>query len=171
MNVFKTYSCVYGATEQDGKSYDEGKLATAEQLAQADAAGADASSLIGTKDGAESARLTALATLASLKANLGSLDRITSLVKTLGLVNATPEFQDHVTVINGFSNVMRDVFGDEIGIGARSAIGQVRSCSKQSMLLLVLSVPLVPYGLVAQGSLPFNIPVEVETIWEFKHID
>eukprot|EP01046_Picozoa_sp_COSAG06_P032321 COSAG06_NODE_3219_length_5662_cov_9.464498_4_plen_41_part_00 len=40
---------------------------------------------------------------------------------------------------------MRDVFGDEIGIGARSAIGQ--------------------------GSLPFNIPVEVETIWEFKHID
>jgi hypothetical protein len=60
-------------------------------------------------------------------------------------VNATPQFEQHVAVINGFSNVMCDVFGDEIGIGARSAIGQ--------------------------GSLPFNIPVEVETIWEFKHID
>lgn len=108
---------------QDGKTYDEGKLATAEQLA---ADGSSKSKLIGTEDGAESAKLVALATLASLKANLGSLDRITSLVKTLGLVNATPEYQEHVAVINGFSNVMRDVFGDEIGIGARSAIGQVR---------------------------------------------
>ena len=103
-------------------------MATADQLAQATAAGVDDSSLIGTEDGAASARRVALATLASLKANLGSLGRITSLVKTLGLVNATPEFQEHVAVINGFSNVMRDVFGDEIGIGARSAIGQVRRC-------------------------------------------
>jgi hypothetical protein len=100
-------------------------LATPEQLASD---GSPTTHLISTEEGAQSGKLVALATLASLKANLGSLDRITSLVKTLGLVNATPEFQEHVAVINGFSNVMRDVFGDEIGIGARSAIGQVRIC-------------------------------------------
>ena len=100
-------------------------MATAEQLASD---GSSTTNLISTEEGAQSGKLVALATLASLKANLGSLDRVTSLVKTLGLVNATPEFQEHVAVINGFSNVMRDVFGDEIGIGARSAIGQVRIC-------------------------------------------
>ncbi|MAT72469.1 MAG: hypothetical protein CMJ58_23450 [Planctomycetaceae bacterium] len=73
----------------------------------------------------EAARLTALASLASLKTHLGSLDRVGRLVKTMGLVNATPDFVDHPAVINGFSEVMRDVLGEEAGIAARSAFGAV----------------------------------------------
>lgn len=71
----------------------------------------------------EAARLTALASLASLQSHLGSLDRVRRLVKTMGLVNSTPDFHDHPAVINGFSELMRDVFGAEAGIGARSAFG------------------------------------------------
>lgn len=86
------------------------------------------------------ARQTGLAILATLKANLGSLDRIKRLVKTLGMVNATPDFKTHPAVINGFSDLMREVFGDDAGVGARSAVGM--------------------------GSLPGNISVEVEAIFE-----
>ncbi|MBX3427425.1 MAG: RidA family protein [Pirellulales bacterium] len=71
----------------------------------------------------EGARLTALASLASLRTALGSLDRVRRLVKTMGLVNSAPEFVDHPAVINGFSEVMRDVLGEEAGLGARSAFG------------------------------------------------
>lgn len=71
----------------------------------------------------EAARLTALASLASLKTALGSLNRVKRIVKTMGLVNSAPDFIDHPAAINGFSEVMRDVLGEEAGIGARSAFG------------------------------------------------
>lgn len=92
------------------------------------------------EDAHQAARQVGLAILATLKQNLGSLDRVKRLVKSLGMVNATPEFGNHPAVINGYSNLMRDVFGDEAGVGARSAVGM--------------------------GSLPGNIPVEIEAIFE-----
>src|SRR5688500_5761396 len=90
--------------------------------------------------GYAAARQTGLAILASLKANLGSLDRVRRLVKSLGMVNATPEFAQHPAVINGYSELMAQVFGPDQGVGARSAVGM--------------------------GSLPGNITVEVESIFE-----
>ena len=75
--------------------------------------------------------------IATLKANLGDLDRVVQIVKVLGMVNAAPEFQNHPKVMNGFSDLMVEVFGDP-GRAARSAIGM--------------------------GSLPGNISVEVEAI-------
>ncbi len=74
--------------------------------------------------GKEAARLTALAVLATVRAQLGSLDRVARVVKVLGMVNATPEFTDHPQVINGFSDLMVQVFGDA-GLAARSAVGTV----------------------------------------------
>ncbi|MBV8760582.1 MAG: RidA family protein [Deltaproteobacteria bacterium] len=72
--------------------------------------------------GREAARLNGLAMLARLRAHLGSLDRVARIVKVLGFVNATAEFTDHPQVINGFSDLMAQVFG-EVGIAARSAVG------------------------------------------------
>jgi enamine deaminase RidA (YjgF/YER057c/UK114 family) len=89
--------------------------------------------------GKEAARFVGLAVLSSLRNHLGSLDRVTRLVKVLGMVNAAPDFQNHPAVINGFSDLMVEVFG-EPGKGARSAVGM--------------------------GSLPGNIAVEVEAIFE-----
>jgi enamine deaminase RidA (YjgF/YER057c/UK114 family) len=73
--------------------------------------------------GYEAARRTGMAMLATLWEHFGSLDTIRRLVKTTGLVNATPDFKEHPAVINGFSELMRDVFGPDDGIGARSAMG------------------------------------------------
>jgi enamine deaminase RidA (YjgF/YER057c/UK114 family) len=73
--------------------------------------------------GYEAARRTGLAVLATLRQRCGSLDPIRRLVKTAGFVQATPDFTDHPAVINGFSELMRDVFGPEAGLGARSAVG------------------------------------------------
>jgi enamine deaminase RidA (YjgF/YER057c/UK114 family) len=87
----------------------------------------------------EAARVVALGVLSTLRNTLGSLDRVRRLVKVLGMVNAAPGFTDHPQVINGFSDLMVEVFG-ETGKGARSAVGM--------------------------GSLPMNIPVEVEAIFE-----
>ncbi len=92
------------------------------------------------KAGYDAARQTGLAILSTLRANLGSLDRISRLVKTLGMVNSTNDFQRHPAVINGFSDLMSQVFGEDNGVGARSAVGM--------------------------GSLPGNIAVEVEAIFE-----
>lgn len=92
--------------------------------------------------GYQAARQTGLAILATLQKHCGSLDKIARLVKTLGLVHATPEFVDHPAVINGFSELMRDVFGEEHGVAARSAVGAV--------------------------SLPGGIAVEVEAIFQLK---
>ena len=94
------------------------------------------------EQGFDAARQTGLATLATLIDNLGSLDRVVRLVKTFGLVHATPDFTDHPAVINGFSELMRDIFGDEHGIAARSAVGAV--------------------------SLPAGMSVEVEAVFEIK---
>ena len=91
--------------------------------------------------GKAAARQVGLAILATLKANLGSLDRVKRVIKTLGMVNCTSDFGEHPQVIYGFCELMGEVFGDE-GIGARSAGGM--------------------------GSLPGNIAVEVEVIVEVE---
>lgn len=90
--------------------------------------------------GKEAARDVGLNILATVRNTLGSLDKVKRLVKTLGMVNATPEYRDHPKVINGFSELMAEVFGEDAGVGARSAVGM--------------------------GSLPANIPVEIECIFE-----
>jgi enamine deaminase RidA (YjgF/YER057c/UK114 family) len=91
------------------------------------------------EQGKEAARVTGLAILSTMRNTLGSLDRVVRLIKVLGMVNATPDFREHPQVINGFSDLMVEVFG-ESGKGARSAVGM--------------------------GSLPGNISVEVEAIFE-----
>jgi enamine deaminase RidA (YjgF/YER057c/UK114 family) len=73
--------------------------------------------------GYEAARRTGLMALASLRQHCGSLDRVRRLVKTVGLVQSTPTFTQHPAVINGFSELMRDVFGPDAGVAARSAFG------------------------------------------------
>ena len=78
---------------------------------------------LATAEGAEAASLTALAMLATLRAEFGTLRRVRRLVKTLGLVNSAPGFTEHPLVINGFSRVMADVFGPEAGIGTRTSFG------------------------------------------------
>ena len=93
------------------------------------------------EQGNAAARQVGLTMLATLKAQLGSLDRIKRVVKVLGMVNATPEFGRHPQVINGFSDLMVDIFGDA-GRAARSAVGM--------------------------GSLPGNIAVEIEAILELS---
>jgi enamine deaminase RidA (YjgF/YER057c/UK114 family) len=91
-------------------------------------------------EGKAAAKQTALALLATLKQELGSLDRVKRVIKLLGMVNSTPEFGDHPKVINGCSELFAQVWGDEAGIGARSAVGM--------------------------GSLPGGIAVEIEGIFE-----
>src|SRR2546430_14508276 len=73
--------------------------------------------------GKAAARQTGLAILATLRSELGSLDRVKRVIKVLGMVNCTPDFRDHPQVINGCSELFRDVFGPENGIGSRSAVG------------------------------------------------
>jgi enamine deaminase RidA (YjgF/YER057c/UK114 family) len=90
--------------------------------------------------GKAAARQVGLAILATLREHLGSLNRVKRVVKVLGMVNSTPEFRDHPVVINGCSELFRDVFGEENGVGARSAVGM--------------------------GSLPGNISVEIEALFE-----
>ncbi len=73
--------------------------------------------------GQAAARQTGLAILATLKDQLGSLDRVRRVIHLMGMVNADPEFRDHPQVINGCSRLFRDVFGPENGVGTRSAVG------------------------------------------------
>jgi enamine deaminase RidA (YjgF/YER057c/UK114 family) len=73
--------------------------------------------------GFRAARQTGLNVLATLRQRIGSLNHVRRLVKTIGFVQATPEFTEHPAVINGFSELMRDVFGADAGLGARSALG------------------------------------------------
>ena len=75
------------------------------------------------EQGKECARAVGLNILATVRDQLGSLDRVKRLVKTLGMVNCTPDYKEQPTVINGFSELMAEVFGDEAGVGARSAVG------------------------------------------------
>lgn len=87
------------------------------------------------------ARQVGLAILATLRSELGSLDRVVRLVKSLALVNSTDDFTDQPLVVNGYSELMRDVFG-EPGIGARSAM--------------------------AANTLPGGISVEIEAIFQVR---
>ncbi|QDU61639.1 Endoribonuclease L-PSP [Planctomycetes bacterium Pan216] len=91
------------------------------------------------EQGVAAARTTGLGMLATLRSQLGSLDRVARVVKVFGLVNATPDFTDHPKVINGFTDLMVEIFADS-GWAARSAVGA--------------------------PSLPMNIAVEVEAIFE-----
>jgi enamine deaminase RidA (YjgF/YER057c/UK114 family) len=91
--------------------------------------------------GQAAAKQTGLAILATLRAHLGSLDKVVRLIKSLGMVNSTPEFAEHPKVINGYSDLMKDVFGDA-GVGTRSAVGM--------------------------GGLPGGIAVEIEAIFQVK---
>lgn len=90
--------------------------------------------------GYTAARQVGLTMLASIRQELGSLDRIRRVIKVLGMVNATPDFGEHPKVINGCSELFAEVWGTENGIGARSAVGM--------------------------GSLPGDIAVEIEAIYE-----
>lgn len=88
------------------------------------------------------ARQVGLAILATLRANLGSLDHIQRVIKVLGMVNCVSSFEKHPYIINGCSELFAQVFGEDHGIGVRSAVGM--------------------------GSLPDNIPVEIEAAFEVK---
>ena len=85
---------------------------------------------------AEAARKTALAMCGTIRREIGDLDRIKSWVKVLGMVNSAPDFTGQSAVINGFSNQIIEIFGEECGMATRSAVGMAQ--------------------------LPFGIPVEVE---------
>ena len=93
------------------------------------------------EQGYEAARLTAINHLSVLKAELGSLNKVKRVVKVLGMVNCTDDFKDQPKVINGYSDLMVEIFGDK-GKHARSAVGM--------------------------NALPSNIAVEVEVIVEIE---
>ncbi len=91
---------------------------------------------LSVEEGYQAARLTALAILGSLKRALGDLDRVTAWLKVFGMVNVAPGFTQTPSVINGFSDLILELYGPEAGQHARSAVGM--------------------------AELPFNIPVEIE---------
>jgi enamine deaminase RidA (YjgF/YER057c/UK114 family) len=91
-------------------------------------------------EGKLAARQVGLAILSTIKTNLGSLNKVKRVIKVLGMVNCTPDFEKHPYVINGCSELFAQVWGTENGIGVRSAVGF--------------------------GSLPDNIPVEIEALFE-----
>ena len=94
---------------------------------------------LSVEEGQEAARLVGLNMLTTLRNHIGDLDRVKQIVKVFGMVNALPDFKQHPAVINGFSDLMVEVFGDK-GRSARSAVGM--------------------------SSLPFQIACEVEMIVE-----
>ena len=91
------------------------------------------------------ARQTGLTILSTLHANLGSLNKIKRVIKVLGMVNCKSDFQQHPFVINGCSELFAMIWGQENGIGVRSAVGM--------------------------GSLPDNIPVEIEAVFELHKVE
>ncbi len=91
------------------------------------------------EEGKLAARQAGLTMLSTIQTHFGSLDKVKRVVKVLGMVNCTPDFIQQPSVINGFSELMADVFGKEQGIGVRSAVGMM---------------------------LPDGIPVEVEAMFE-----
>ena len=78
---------------------------------------------ISTQQAQAAARVCALHMLASLRAEIGSLDHVASILKVFGMVNAAPGFGDLATVLDGCTDQLADVFGDDIGIPARVAVG------------------------------------------------
>ncbi len=91
-------------------------------------------------EGKAAARQVGLAILATLRSEFGSLDKVRRVIKTLGMVNTAADFYEHPKVINGCSELFAEVWGPDLGIGARSAVGM--------------------------GPLPGNIAVEIEVIFE-----
>ncbi|MEM6540052.1 MAG: RidA family protein [Bacteroidota bacterium] len=79
--------------------------------------------------GKRAARQVGLTMLSTIATHFGDLDRIKRVVKVLGMVNCTPDFGEQPYVINGFSELMADVFGRENGIGVRSAVGMMLPCN------------------------------------------
>jgi len=75
------------------------------------------------EDGKTAARQVGLTMLSTIKSQIGDLNKLKRLVKVLGMVNSTPDFSMHPAVINGFSELMAEVFGEENGVGVRSAVG------------------------------------------------
>ena len=94
------------------------------------------------EEGKSAARQCGLAILTSIKDHFGTLDRVKRVIKILGMVNATPEYEKHPIVINGCSELFSQIWGEENGIGVRSAVGM--------------------------GSLPNNVAVEIEAMFEIK---
>ena len=94
------------------------------------------------EQGKLAARQVGLAILSTIRDNIGSFDKIQRVIKVLGMVNCTPEFEKHPYVINGCSELFAAIWGEKNGIGVRSAVGF--------------------------GSLPDNIPVEIEALFELK---
>ena len=94
------------------------------------------------EEGYAAARIAGLNLLSTVRSTLGSLDEVVRLVKVLGMVNCTPDFGQQPQVVNGFSELMVEIFGEERGRGGRSAVGM--------------------------ASLPANQPVEVEAIFEVR---
>jgi len=94
------------------------------------------------EEGKLAALQVGLTMLSTIKANLGSLNKVKRVIKVLGMVNCTPEFEKHPFIINGCSELFAKVWGEENGIGVRSAVGF--------------------------GSLPDNIPVEIEALFELS---
>jgi enamine deaminase RidA (YjgF/YER057c/UK114 family) len=92
------------------------------------------------EQGKLAARQVGLTILSTIRTHVGDLDSIKRVIKILGMVNCTPEFEKHPYIINGCSELFADIWGEENGIGVRSAVGF--------------------------GSLPDNIPVEIEAIFE-----
>lgn len=76
-----------------------------------------------SEEGYVAARQTGLSILATVRASLGSLDRVERVIKLLGMVNSTPDFLEHPQVINGCSDLFVEVFGEERGRASRSAVG------------------------------------------------
>jgi len=77
------------------------------------------------EEGYQAARLVALAHLASLKRELGDLDRVTAWLRVFAMVNAAPEFNDTPRVTNGYSDLILELYGPEVGAHARSSIGMM----------------------------------------------
>lgn len=92
------------------------------------------------EEGKLAARQVGLTMLSTIKSNLGSLNKVKRVIKVLGMVNCTSDFERHPYIINGCSELFASVWGEENGIGTRSAVGF--------------------------GSLPDNIPVEIEALFE-----
>jgi enamine deaminase RidA (YjgF/YER057c/UK114 family) len=116
-------------TSGHGPLQHDGTLLTGKVGADVDVAG-----------GYAAARHVGLAILASLKAELGSLDRVRRVVKVFGLVNCTDNFHQQPAVLNGCSELFRDIWGPDAGVGTRSAVGA--------------------------PALPMNMTVEIEAIFE-----
>jgi len=92
------------------------------------------------EDGKLAARQVGLAMLSTIRSQIGSLNQVKRVIKILGMVNCTPDFERHPYIINGCSELFATIWGPENGIGVRSAVGM--------------------------GSLPDNIPVEIEAMFE-----